>query len=310
MSATLRLGGVMPALVTPLDDSGRLDRPALHRILDHVLAASVSGISPSGSTGEGPLLDRNTRVALIAEVVAHVPPGIVVVPGAVGLTSAELAADIAAYQSAGAAAVLVAPPWYYPLDAAGVRRFYMGAADSSPLPIVLYNIPSMTKVTIPPGIVAELAEHPMLAGMKDSSRDMEYFEEVLHSTAGADFSLLTGSDTLLASSVLAGGQGTIAASVNVAPQLACEVHVAASEGRIDDAHRHQARLAALVAACRRAGTPVAWKAALALLGLCGPDPAAPLSPLGDDATAQLASDLRALGILGAPLRPGGGDLPR
>ena len=297
MSGSAGLGGVMPALVTPLDEHGRLDQPALSRLLDHVLAAPVSGISPSGSTGEGPLLDRDTRAGLTAEVAARVGPGIAVVPGAVALTSVELTEDLVAYERAGATAALVAPPWYYPLDAAAVRRFYREAADRSPLPIVLYNIPSMTKVVIPPAVVADLAEHPMVAGMKDSSRNMEYFEEVLRSTAGADFSLLTGSDTLLASSTVAGGAGTIAASVNVTPQLACEVHLAAAEGRLDDARSHQAELATLVAACRRAGTPMAWKAALSLLGLCTPTPAAPLSPLSEDATARLASELRSLGIL-------------
>nr|MDQ2724903.1 dihydrodipicolinate synthase family protein [Actinomycetota bacterium] len=98
----------------------------------------------------------------------------------------DLDADLGAYHDAGATAVLVAPPFYFPLDRDGVLRFYTGVADRSPLPIVLYNIPAMTKISIPPTVAGELAAHPMIAGMKDSSRDMEYFAEVLDATSGAE----------------------------------------------------------------------------------------------------------------------------
>lgn len=294
------LSGVLAALVTPLDEQGRLDHAALERILDHILAAPVSGISPSGSTGEGPLLPRSLRTELVAAVVRRVPAGAAVIPGAVTVTAEDVDADLAAYQDAGATAVLVGPPFYFPLDADGVRRFYEELADRSRLPLVLYNIPAMTKVIIPPAVVRQLADHPMIIGMKDSSRDMEYFASVLDATAGVEsFFVLTGTDTLLAASVAMGGGGTIAASVNLVPELACEIYAATRKGDFESARRRQVDLTAVVAACRRAGTPVAWKAALSCLGLCSARPAAPLSPLGTDVLERLRVELVSLGIRGA-----------
>lgn len=293
---TTGIGGVMPALVTPLDEVGRLDRASLDRLLDHILAAPVSGVSPSGSTGEGPLLSRALRRELVSAVAARVPAGASVIAGAVSVNPEEVLADLEGYHAAGATAALVAPPFYYPIDDATVTRFYLGLAERSPLPLVLYNIPSMTKVTIAPGVVGELAGHPCVVGMKDSSRDFEYFQTVLSTTAGSEFALLTGSDTLLLASIATGGAGAIAAGINVVPALACSLYDAVGAGELAEANRLQAELRALVGACRRAGSPGGWKAACHLLGLCSLRCSEPLGPPSAEAIKHLAADLESLGV--------------
>lgn len=292
----IHVGGVMPALVTPLDGNGGLDHAGLERLLDHILAAPVSGVSPSGSTGEGPLLPRALRAELVAAVVERVPAGASVIAGAVPLNVEEVLADLEAYERSGATAALVAPPFYYLIDDAAVTRFYLYLAERSPLPLLLYNIPSMTKVTIAPRVVADLAGHPMIAGMKDSSRDFEYFQTVVSATNGSEFATLTGSDTLLAASITAGGAGTIAACVNVAPTLVCSLYDAAAGGATAEANRIQGELSAIVDACRRAGSPGGWKAACHLLGLCSLHSSPPLSQAGTAALDRLAGDLEGLGM--------------
>jgi 4-hydroxy-tetrahydrodipicolinate synthase len=208
--STARLRGVLVALATPLDEREELDRAGLERLLGRALAGGVSGICPTGSTGEGPRLGRGRRLAVARAVREAVPAGTPVIPAPVAHTADEAVDELAGLADAGADAALLAPPAYFPLSDDGVRRWYESVADRSPLPLVLYNIPPFTKVSIPPAVVGELAAHPGIVGIKDSSRDFEYFTAVCHATAAADgFARLTGSDTMLLASSASGGHGAI-----------------------------------------------------------------------------------------------------
>jgi 4-hydroxy-tetrahydrodipicolinate synthase len=289
------MGTVMAALATPLEasGSGRLDLFSLGRLVDHIVAGGADGLCPAGSTGEGPLLARETRVALVQAVAGMAPGGTPVIPGTLSVNAEATLADIDAYADAGATAVLVPPPFYYPLSDGSVADFYLYVAERSALPVLIYNIPAMTKVSVAPAVTEELSRHPHIAGMKDSSRDMEYFSAVAARTANSeDFCLLTGSDTLLSASLAAGGKGTIAASVNLVPGLVRSLYAASISGD-PTARALQGKLAEVVFACRRPGFPAGWKAALKLAGLCEATLAAPLREASEAATATLAQELRA-----------------
>jgi len=289
----------MAALATPLTERGTLDHAGVARLVHHIIGAGASGICPAGSTGEGPLLSRALRTELTGAVAALVTPSTMVIPATVSVTPEDTVADLEAYAGAGATAALVPPPFYYPLPDASVHRFFTEVADRSPLPLLLYNIPAMTKIPLPVGVVTELAAHPKVVGMKDSSRDLEYFQSVAGATAhDTSFALLTGSDTLLVASLLAGGAGTIAASVNLVPGMVTGLYRAVSDGRQVEARSLQERLLAIVLACRRPGFPAGWKAALALSHLCEAHVAPPLVPASAEATRLLANELAPL--LAAP----------
>jgi dihydrodipicolinate synthase/N-acetylneuraminate lyase len=191
---------------------------------------------------------------------------------------------------------LVAAPFYYPLSDTGVLRTYETLADHSPLPLVLYNIPVYTKITIAPAVAGRLAAHPAVAGIKDSSRNMEYHLQLIYATADAEFSVLTGSDTLLVASLTAGAAGTIAASANLVPELTSGVCRAVAAGQTAEALRLQQRLTRIVTACRRGYAPAGWKAALEIAGVCAARPVPPGTPLSADERAALAADLAAEGI--------------
>lgn len=292
------LAGVVPALVTPFDDRGRLDRAALDRLLDRVLAHPVSALSPVGSTGEGPLCSRRMRVEVVRAIAERVGAGVPIVPGAVSTSLEDVAADLDAYAEAGAAAALVPPPFYYRHGSGDAERFVEALLGASPLPLVLYNIPQFTKVPFPPDVVGRLAEHPRVIGLKDSSGDLEGFSAILAALRdGVAFSALTGTDTLLLASLALGAAGTIAASANLVPGLGLEVLSAATSGDLIGAAAAQRRLLAVVTAVRRAGAPWAWKAALHLAGVCGPAVAPPAAPLDKAALERLHADLVALGVL-------------
>jgi dihydrodipicolinate synthase/N-acetylneuraminate lyase len=278
----------MPALVTPLDDDGQLDRVGLDRLLDHILATPLAGIAPAGSTGEGPLLTQALRLALTKAVRERLTDEQWLVPG-VPAPSAEAAiAEIKGLVEAGADAVLLPPPWYYPLGPREIVHYFGSVADASPLPIVLYNIPRLTKVSIDPEVVAELASHPMIIGMKDSSGDLEH---LARTASEAGLPVLTGSDATLLDALHHGASGCIGASVNVVPDAVQAIYAAHASGRIGEAENLQKRVADVVAACSAAGFPAGWKAALEILGVCRGRPAHPLRPIDVERMRVLAAAL-------------------
>lgn len=290
--------GVMAALATPLDGDGNLDRGGLQRLVAHVLSGGVDGLSPVGSTGEGARLTRQQRAEVTGQVRALLPPGMPVVAGAPVRSAAESCAELGELRDAGATAALVSVQAGYPLSDDDVARLYETLAEHAPLPLVLYNIPAYTGVRIPPELVGRLASHPNVLGIKDSSRDVEYLQQIVFATAGADFRVLTGTDTLLVASLAIGAHGTIAASVNLVPELATAVCRAVRAGDLSAARQQQEQLARVVMACRRGQAPAGWKAALAIAGICAAHMAPPASALPGPLRADLARVLTELGVVG------------
>lgn len=288
--------GATAALATPLDEDGALDHTALAKLVARVVEGGVVGISPTGSTGEGPRLDRDTRVAVTRAVREQAPPGMPVVSGVPLSSVADGLRELDLMAENGASAALVAPPYYYPLTDADAVRLYEHLADRSSIPLVLYNIPVYTKVRFAPAVVGTLAAHPNVAGIKDSSRDMEYFQQVVAATEGADFAVMTGSDTMLVASLLAGGHGTIAASANLVPEMSSGICRDVAAGDLDHALALQRRLQDVIHACRGGTPPAAWKAALHHAGVCEPYLAPPATGLTDAEYRTLVETLETLGV--------------
>lgn len=290
------LHGMHVALATPVDADGGLDTTGLGRLLDRVTEGGVDAICPTGSTGEGPRLTVAQRRTVTAAVRVHVGAGRLVLAGASAMTAADAVTEIDGLAAAGADAVLLAPPSYYPMAAAETIAWYRTVAAEAALPLVLYNIPAMTGVTLAPSAVAELAELPAVIGIKDSSRDLEYLQAVLYATAGADFAVMTGTDTLLVASLTLGADGAIAASANLVPSLGRAVFSAFEAGDADRAATAQRRLVDIVTTCRRGTTPAGWKAALAWAGVCSAALVPPAVPLPDADRAELAAALERLDV--------------
>lgn len=289
------LHGVLPALISPLTRDGAVDEPAVHRLVEHVLAGGVHGLLPLGSTGETASLDESARRQVLAAVVDAADGRVPVICGVVQTHLAAARAEAQAAARLGAVAVLVTPPFYYPIDQPTVLGFYRRLAADSPLPILVYNIPQNTKVVVQPATVSELAHEGTVVGIKDSSRDFEYFERVLLATRDLPgFRVFTGSDTMLLAAVAMGGAGTICGAANVAPSLVVSVYQAAAAGEWDRARIRQDRLVELVMAVREGVFPAAIKAGVAMQGICEPYPMPPVAPLGAAATDRLRERLEAL----------------
>ena len=288
----------MPALVTPLHQDGSVDEPAIQRLVDHVLAGGVHGLLALGSTGEVASLDQAARRKVLAGVVKAAAGRVPVICGVAHSRLADAKADAIAAAELGADAVLVAPPYYYPIDQATVLSFYRAMAATSSLPILIYNIPQNTKVVADPATVAALAREGSVVGIKDSSRDFEYFESVCVATRSLpDFRIFTGSDTMLLASLAMGGAGTICGGANVAPAWVVRIFDDFEKGDWTAARTHQDSLIELIYAVRAGVFPSAIKATLHLQGLCEPWLVPPVAPLGEAAVNVLRQQLDGWGLL-------------
>jgi len=295
------LSGVLPALVSPLRRDGSADESGIKRLVDHVIAGGVHGLLALGSTGEGASLGERIRWQVLTSVIEA---GAGRVPVICGVAQPHLDAargEVAAASRLGADAALVAPPFYYPTDQATVRAFYRRLAADSKIPLLLYNIPQFTKVVAEPTTVAELATEGTIAGIKDSSRDFEYFENVRLATRHLKhFRIFTGSDTMLLASMAMGGAGTICGAANVAPSWVVRVFDDFQRGDWSSARTDQEALIGLVNVLRAGVFPASIKAALQLQGICEPWPAPPTAALDDAATARLREKLDQWGLLSTP----------
>jgi 4-hydroxy-tetrahydrodipicolinate synthase len=297
------LKGVMPALVTPLTEAGVVDEPAVGRLIEHVISAGVIGVLPLGSTGETASLDQPARRAMLASTIKAVAGRVPVICGVAQshITAAE--EEVAAAAELGADAALVAPPFYYLVDQQTVMTFYRTLAEASPLPLFLYNIPQYTKVVAEPATVAALAREGTIQGIKDSSRDFEYFEMVCGATRDLTaFRIFTGSDTMLLASLAMGGAGTICGAANVAPRWVVRVYDEYMRGEHRAAREHQDDLLDLVVRLRSGVFPAAIKAALELQGVCSAWTARPIAPLDSRAKEALRDQLADWGLLTAAPR--------
>jgi 4-hydroxy-tetrahydrodipicolinate synthase len=298
MSELSRLSGVLVALATPLRRDGTVDEPAVGRLVDHVLAGGVHGVLALGSTGETASLDEPARRQVLAAVVKAAAGRIPVLCGVAQPQLSSAIAEAKAAKELGAHAVLVAPPFYYPMGQPALIDFYREVAAASPLPVMLYNIPQFTKVVAEPTTVAVLAREGAIQGIKDSSRDFEYFEGVcLAAREMPEFRLFTGSDSMLLASLAMGAAGTICGAGNVAPAMVVRIYDAYTRGDLVAARGAQDELYRVVAALRDGVFPTAIKSALHLMGLCEPWTAPPATRLDERAEGRLRDQLAGWGLL-------------
>src|SRR5690606_15059158 len=171
--------GIIPPMVTPLlSDNLSLDLKGVNNLLEHLIAGGVHGVFVLGTTGESTSLSYKTRIQLINESCKIVNGRIPVFVGITD-TSIEESLHLASIaKKAGASYVVAAPPYYYGLGQEELFKYYWKLADSLPLPLFLYNMPSHTKINIEPKTVARLSEHPNIVGLKDSSANTVYFQNL------------------------------------------------------------------------------------------------------------------------------------
>ena len=289
--------GVIPPVVTPFSLEGELDLEGLEAQLRWLSGRGLAGILVCGSTGEAPHLTREERRRLIERAAAAREEGTILMAGTGAQSTRETLLLTGDAARAGADAVLVVTPFYYKslMTAETLVAHYEAVADASPVPVLLYSVPSFTGLAVPPDAVERLARHENILGMKDSSGDLCSLQVFLERTP-PDFQVLNGSAFITGAAGTAGATGAIVAMGNVAPELCVALFEA---GCADDGERVR-ELQTVFNALTRAiqgmyGIP-GIKAAVDLLGGCGGAPRLPLREVTPQAREEIAAALREAGL--------------
>ncbi len=297
------LRGIIPPLLTPLSDRDTLDVAGLERLVEHVLDGGVHGLFVLGTSGEGPGLSYKRRCEMIERTCALVADRVPVLVG-VSDTSAVESVQLAEFAAdAGARAVVLAAPFYFPAGQHELVRYAENIAAEMPLPVFLYNMPSHTKLSFTPETVERLMQVHGIVGIKDSSGDMIYFHRLRQLAAERpDWTLLIGPEELLADAVSAGGHGGVCGGANLAPEVYVGLYEAAIRGnreRLAQLHTRVMQITSNLYTVAEGGAGVmkGLKCALRWLGICDDAMAEPFDRFDDQKRRTIGRRLEALDLL-------------
>ena len=287
--------GVVPALLTPFDESGRVDSDALAATADLLIEDGVGGLVGTGTMGEAQSLSAAER-RLVIETLVEAAAGRVLVTAGVSSetpsTSAELAADAS---RAGAGAVMLLPPLGYGGDAGEIEAFYENVAGGTELPIMAYNNPKASGTDMSPGLIGRLAELEGVAAVKECSGDARRIAELLNAV-GDRIEVLVGGDDWALEGFCAGATGWVAGVANIATRECVELHRLCAEGRLDEARELYERLLPLGRLDMKPKLVQYFKAAMDLVGRTGGPCRPPRLELNGDERAEVEAAVQALGV--------------
>jgi 4-hydroxy-tetrahydrodipicolinate synthase len=252
--------GSIPALVTPFSGNC-VDEDSLREFVDWQISEGSSALVPCGTTGESATLSREEHRNVIATTVQVAKGRVPVIAGCGSYSTAAAIELVRAAADAGADAALVVVPYYNKPSQAGLAAHFRAIAEASPLPIVVYNVPSRTVADISVETLAEVAKHPRIVGVKDATGNLAR-ATAQRLACGEDFCQLSGNDDMALGFNAMGGVGCISVSANVAPRLCSDFQKAMREARWDEALKLQDRLYPLHAALFTDASPAPTKYAL------------------------------------------------
>lgn len=291
---SLKLQGAMTALVTPFRN-GELDEEVLRQQIRYQIEQGISALVPVGTTGESPTVSFAEHERVI-EVTLEVAAGRVPVIAGVGANATSEAMELHAFaKRAGAAAGLSVNPYYNKPSQEGLYRHFMMLADKVDLPIVLYNIPSRTGITMSAATVARLARHPNIIAIKEATGSLDMASEI---RSLCDITILSGDDSLTLPLMAIGAAGVISVSSNVIPTQVAEMTSLAARGDFAAAARIHHALFPLTKSLFLDGNPVGIKYAMKVVGRDSGELRLPLVEANEGTRKAIESALLALGIGG------------
>lgn len=260
--------GVGVALVTPFDPSGQVDYPALQRLLDYVISHQVDYVVSLGTTGETSTLSIEERYAILDFTVAAVAGRVPIVAGFSGNNTQKLLKHIGAYHFRGIDAILSASPHYNRPNQEGIFQHFDAVAQSVPVPMLLYNVPSRTASAIKPSTTLRLMhQHEHIIGIKEASNDIAAITRLL-SERREGFVVLSGDDLHTLPLLACGADGVISVVANALPREFSALVNFAALGRFDKARYWHCHLAHFIELLFVDGSPAGIKAALHIMGIC------------------------------------------
>ena len=287
--------GVMPALVTPFDHDGSIDRDGYRENVRYVEEGGVTGVVTCGTTGESATLSTAEHKELIDLTVecSNVP----VIAGTGSNNTAE-AVELTAYaKDAGAAGSLLISPYYNKPNNQGLIKHVTKISESVNFPLILYNVPSRTGQDMPLEVILELAKLDNIVGIKDASGDFDKIYQIIENTGDEDFLVYSGEDALTFPMLTVGGSGVISVAANVVPSRMVRMYDAAMSNDIVTARKIHYEILPLIRALFLETNPIPVKRAMELIGKAGGALRLPLSSLSQENDQILKDSLEKLGVL-------------
>jgi dihydrodipicolinate synthase/N-acetylneuraminate lyase len=298
-----RIRGVIPAMVTPMLPSGDPDPDGIRSHVRFLLGNGVNGLFTLGSSGEFSHLTIEDRALVIRTIVDEVQGRVPVIAGASESGTRQVLQMLQVAAEAGADAAVVLPTYYMIPTLPDVIRHYELVLERSPIPVVLYNNPASSRTTLSVDLIRDLAEHPNAAGVKDSTGDFAAFRQLVGLFRDHPrFRVVQGHEGHAGLSFFLGAHAGQLGLANVVPSLFVDLFRAATAGDLDATLRLQARVDTIAAIWSAAGDTEgsylgSMKAALEMLGVCGPDLAPPFMKLDESARGWVRAILEQHGVL-------------
>jgi len=294
----MRLEGTYTAIVTPFTANEEIDFAALQKLIQEQAEAGVSGVVPCGTTGESPTLTHEEHRDVIAKVSAwskEYRSDMVVIAGTGSNSTKEAVELTTAAAEHGADYALVVNPYYNKPTQEGLKKHFLKIADSSKIPLILYNIPGRTAVKLDLDSVIELSRHENIVGIKEATGDINFMAQIIESVQ-PDFTLLSGDDNLLLPILSIGGKGVISVISNLYPALTVQITKKYLAGEVEESRKIFYKLFSLMRAMFLESNPIPVKYALSVQQKIQNIVRLPLTPLSDQYKGEierLISDLEA-----------------
>ena len=290
------LKGCGTALITPFLSTGGLDEKALASLVSWQIQEGIHFLVPCGTTGESPTLKHDEHLAVVDITVKTAAGRAPVIAGAGGNDTAKVISLIAELKKLGVDAILSVSPYYNKPTQEGIYQHFRALAESTDLPIIVYNVPGRTGSNILPETILRLAQIPNIAGVKEASGDISQIGEIC-TKAPAKFRVLSGDDSLTLPVIALGGHGIISVASNEAPGMMSRFAAACLDGKWEAARNWNRKLYPLMKINFVETSPIPVKAALSMMGKIEEVYRLPLVKISEGARTRVSAVLLDLGLL-------------
>lgn len=280
--------GVAPALVTPMFADGQIDFQGLKRLVQHVTDGGVDYLVVHGTTGESATTDRDEQKAILDFVKEHNSKNLPIVYGVGGNNTPNVVQSLKDINFQGVDAILSVCPYYNKPGARGVIAHYTAIADASPVPVIMYNIPSRSGINMTSATTLTLAQHPNIIGIKEASCIIEQIMEI-NKDKPENFLLISGDDVQAVPTIACGGVGIISVIANAIPAKFTEMIHLALDGNFSKAREILGSFLSIDPLLYEEGNPVGVKKILELKGICGSDVRLPLMKASDELAERMVA---------------------
>ncbi len=288
--------GAFTALITPFSDDGSLDIAALRGLVRRQLKGGIDGLVPCGTTGEAATMTDDECIRVIEAVADEAGDQVPVIAGTgTNDTNKTVSFTRRVAEINGVDAALVVTPYYNKPGQPELLRHFQTVADDGGLPVVLYNVPSRTGISLAADTVARLAEHEQIIAIKEASADMT-LDTAIHANTPDDFALLSGDDFTTFPLMAVGGRGCISVAANLCPSEMSKMCHAALDGEHEKARQIHESIQPLCRALFKKTNPIPVKTAASTLGWCGPTLRGPLYEPDEDFKEFIENALQAYGL--------------